>query len=312
MSKILTALLPLTLAAACVQEQEVHPIQDALPTAEQVQIRLPESSASASFAIGQIADYYVLTRKTTRDLNGVTAWVLLVVHTIVQFPATTVDGDTYTWGPYSDALDPAEYRLVVTALGDDSYDWHLDGRSKTLPGAEFLTVISGHAEPSDPIGEGRGNFVIDFDAAEAVNPIDNDVDTGSALFEYDLSDRDGLDASVTIHAEGIDDAGAPVSFDYLYNAHEDGGGDFQFGVEADMDDEGAAAEQALIRSRWLADGAGRGDAMLSGGDLGDVSVTASECWDTSFRRVFYTDSANFAPTEGDAAACAFADADLPL
>lgn len=30
-----------------------------------------------------------------------------------------------------------------------------------------------------------------------------------------------------------------------------------------------------------------------------------------FRRVYYTDSVRFQPTEGDAAACAFADQDLP-
>ena len=43
----------------------------------------------------------------------------------------------------------------------------------------------------------------------------------------------------------------------------------------------------------------------------EITVTASECWDTTFRRVYYTDSQQWQPTEGDAADCAFADADLP-
>jgi hypothetical protein len=309
MSKLASLLVPLTLTAACVQQEEVHPIKDALPTAQQVQVKLPQASA-ATFALGQLADYYVLTRNTTRDLNGVTAWVLIVVHTIVQYPATSVDGDVYTWGPWSGALDPAEYKLVVTALGDGTYDWQLDGRSKTEPATDFLTVIHGNAEPSVPAGRGKGTFVIDFDAAEAVNPVDNDVDSGVAEFTYDLSPRDGLVATVAIHAEGFGPAGQ-AAFDYLYNEQGSGAGDFQFGISADLDDDGSAAELAVIRSRWLSDGAGRGDARLSGGDLAEVTVTASECWDTSFRRVYYADSHELAATEGDEAACAFADQDLP-
>ena len=79
----------------------------------------------------------------------------------------------------------------------------------------------------------------------------------------------------------------------------------------DGDDPGAAAEDSVLRSRWLPDGAGRTDARISGGDLGALEVTASECWGRNFRRVYYTDSADFAPTEGEVAACAFADQDLP-
>lgn len=303
----LLSILPLTLAAACVQQESVHPIQDTLPTAAQVAVKLPEGGAAASaFALGQVADYYVLTRTTSRNLNGVTAWVLVVVHAIVQYPATTVDGEVYTWGPWSRALDPAEYRLVVTDLSDGTYDWRLDGRSKTVADAEFLTVISGNAEPSAPIGHGRGTFLIDFDAAEAVNPVDNDVETGTAEFAYDLSVRDQLIATVAIHGDGVGAAGA-AAFDYLYNENLDGSGDFQFALDADLDDAGTAAEHAELRSRWQADGAGRGDGVLSSGDLGALTVTASECWDPRFRRVFYADSAEFAPTEGDPSACAFAD-----
>jgi hypothetical protein len=309
---LLSTALSLTLMAACVvQEESVHPIEDALPTAEQVSIKLPEGASARLFAVGDIADYYVLTRNTTRAMNGITAWVLLVVHTIVKFPATTVDGDVYTWGPWSETLEPAEYRLVVSDLGDGTYDWRLDGRSKTEVGAGFLTVISGNAEPSDPVGHGRGSFLIDFEAAEAVNPIDNDAEQGTAEFTYDLGQVGERVASVAIHGEGFAGAEQPASFDYGYGKNADGSGDFRFVVIADLDDVGGAAERAEILSRWLPNGAGRGDAMLSSGDLGDLSVSASECWDPTFRRVYYSDSAEFAPTEGDAAACVFAEAALP-
>jgi hypothetical protein len=307
-----TALLSTTLAlaTACMQPQDDgadHPVRRALPTAAEVRIELPEAEASARrTVVGQIADYYVLTRNTTRELNGVTAWVLLVVHTIVQFPATSVDGDVAVWGPWSDALDPAEYRLTVTSLDDGTFDWQLDGRSKTEVDATFLTVIAGHAAPSDPIGHGQGTFAIDFAAAEAVNPIDNDVEQGTADFAYDLREQDGLRAQVTIHGEGFDDADTPASFDYAYRRALDGGGDFGFAVDADLAP-GEGREEALIVSRWQPDGAGRADASLSGGDL-EGEATAVECWDTTFRRVYYADSVGFVAAEGTADACAYADA----
>ncbi|HWM86309.1 MAG TPA: hypothetical protein VNO33_10740 [Kofleriaceae bacterium] len=307
-----TALAPLLTAAlltGCVTEEQQTPIVDALPTAESVQIKLPQATARS---LGQLADYYVLTRQVTRDLNAGAAWVLIVVHAVVQFPATTVEDNVYTWGPWSgNALDPAEWQLVVTANDDDTFDWELEGRSKTTPEDGFIAVISGHAIPGDEPHRGSGDFSIDFDAGERVNPIDNTPDTGRVDVTYELENRDDTAASVTMHAEGVDSLGNPGTFDYAYAENLDGSGDFQFALEADLEEDGSESEQALIRSRWESTGTGRADALLSGGDLGDIEVEASECWDGQFLRTYYTDSVEFSPTEGDAASCAFDDVALP-
>jgi hypothetical protein len=303
------ALAGLTLAAGCVKENDAPGVADAIPTAEQVQIRLPEGQQFQ--ALGDTADFYVLTRGVTRSLNAGAAWVLIVVHTIVQFDPTTVEGNVYTWGPWEGgALDPARYQLVVTANDDGTYDWTLDGQNKGSSGP-FITIISGHAVPDGNPGEaphrGSGDFTIDFDAGEEVNPIDNTPDTGNVLVTYDLAAR-----VVTMHAEGVDELDNPASFDYFYDENDDGSGDFQFAIDANFEDsETAANESALIRSRWEPTGAGRSDAKLSGGDLGAVEVTASECWDQLFRRVYYSDSQEWQPTEGNAADCAFANAAMP-
>jgi hypothetical protein len=303
------------LFAACVQpgSSDVGEVRRALPTAEGVRINLPEQ-AQQSFALGQLADYYVITRTISRDLNAGAAWVLLVVHTVVQFPPTSVSGATYTWGPWSGALDPAEYRLVVTARADGSYDWHLDGRSKTEPGAELEVVISGNAVPGDEPHRGHGTFFIDFDAGARVNPVDTDA-RGTVEVAYDLENRYGAPATLTmiIDTVQLDDSGdeAPARFEYAYAENLDRSGDLIFAIHADLDGGGTAMEEAVIRSRWLADGAGRADVRAEGGDLDDLVVTASECWDQTFRRVYYADSHEWLPTEGAEADCAFADQDLP-
>jgi hypothetical protein len=307
MSKLTTALTATTLlslaATGCIAKQDGpnEEIQRALPTADQVSIKLPANGRT----IGDLADYYRVTRDVTRTLNGGSAWVLILIHAIVQHPPTAVNGNVYTWGPWSDALDPAEYKLDVTANADGTYDYVLAGRSKTIAGSSFETVIDGFADPRPGELQGNGDFKIDFDASKRVNPIDSGDAKGSVTVTYDLAAR-----HLELHAAALDANGNPVAFDYAYNQALDGGGDMVFDVDADVGGT-ALAENIVIRSRWQADGAGRGDARLAGGDLGATQGIASECWNTLFRRVFYTDNVNFQPTEGDVAQCAFGTADLP-
>jgi hypothetical protein len=312
---IATGLLGLGLGA-CVQENDdLEVMKRSLPTAAQVAIEVPEQASGALRSLGQIADYYVLTRAVSRDLNGAAAWALIVVHAIVQYPPTSHDAgtDTYVWGPHSDALDPAEWRLTVTARPDGSYDWALDGRSRSDAGSAFETVIDGNAIPGAD-DRGSGNYFFDFDASERVNPIDNDA-RGSLAVAYDLENRDGSDATLLLAVDSYepdsDGVDQPVHYDYGYAAALDGSGELAFAIHGDTDDDGSLIEDVAIHSRWQADGAGRGDARLQGGDLGGLIVTASECWDTSFRRVYYIDSASWAPSEGEPASCAFPTAELP-
>ena len=279
---------------------------NAIPTADQAKINLPDNEPRT---IGQLAQWYVVTRDATIMLNGGSAWVLTLVHTIVEFPVTSKSGNVDAWGPWSsDALDPAQYKLNVTANSDGSYDWNLDGRPKTSADATFVTIINGHSIPSDPIGQGNGNFTIDFDAAKVVDPIDNANSNGGTITaDYDLAAR-----TLAITAETTrDDNGTevPVTMDYDYAANVDGSGKMTLGFHGDVDGNGAS-EDAAIRSRWLATGAGRADLLLTNGDL-PAPATASECWNSNFGRTYYSDSVNYQPTEGDPTACVFADQDLP-
>jgi hypothetical protein len=302
-SLIASAVLGVTLGG-CIQQQDdgPHAIARVLPTAEDVKIKLPDTATQTSFAVGDIATWYVATRDVTRTLNGGTAYVLILVHTIVLFPPTTIDGDTYVWGPHHDALDPSEWRLTVTELADGTYDWKLDGHSLTEANAAFETIVGGNAN-----GNGTGTFTLDFDAAERVNPIDND-GKGVVAVNYDIGARN-LDMTID-SVEDVNGTQTPVHFDYAYAEGADHSGDMVFTILADTDDPGTAEEEATLRSRWLSTGAGRADVRVRNGDL-QAEVTASECWSTMFRRTYYADSATWLPTEGSTDACAFASSDLP-
>ncbi|HEY0482826.1 MAG TPA: hypothetical protein VGD37_35135 [Kofleriaceae bacterium] len=295
---------------ACVKQDDGPPDLDrALPTADQVSIKLPEKSARTldSLAVGQLANWYVATRDVTRTFNGGSAWVLTLVHTIVQFPATSSKGDVFTWGPWSDALNPAEYKLEVKVVGNGTYAYLLSGRSKTQSNAAFEVVIDGTADPRAGEAKGSGEFLIDFDASRRVNPVDSSDAKGSVDVNYDLA-RGHLDLTVM----STDDQNKPVIANYAYNETA-AGGDMTFNVTSDFAGSATALKETLtLRSRWIPTGAGRADARIAGGDLGTVQLTASECWNTMFNRVFYKDSVNLAATEGAESACAFATQDLPL
>ncbi len=298
---LLAATAAMSLVACIKQDEPPSDLQRAIPTADQVKIKLP---MSATRSVGQLAGWYVATRNVTRTFNGGAGWVLVLIHTIIQFPVTSVSGDTYTWGPWSNALDPAEYKLDVRAVGDGTYEYRLSGRSKTVAGASFEVIIDGKADPRPGELAGNGNFLIDFDAGRRVNPIDSGDAKGQVDVRYDLAAKH-LDLGIM----STNDAGEPVMADYAYNETISGGGDMTFNVDGNAGGT-AAQEHITLRSRWQGNGTGRADARMAGGDL-NAGATASECWDGQFRRTYYTDSVNFAPTEGNVSACAFGTADLP-
>ncbi len=316
MKRLLAASATLSLVACVQQDATPKDIDRALPTSDQVSIKLRDSTATARTlsgeqdAIGQLANWYVATRDVTRTFNGAAVWVLALIHTIVQSPPTTVKGDTFTWGPGSQALDPADYKLEVQALADGTYAYKLSGRSKTLPNAQFEVVISGTADPRPGDDKGTGEFTIDFDAGKRVNPIDSSDAKGLVDVHYDLAQHH-LDLTIM----STDALGKPVNADYAYTQAADGGGDMTFDLSGNAGG-GPALETITLRSRWLANGSGRADARIAGGDLGALQATASECWDTSFKRVFYIDAltngGTLSVSEGQETACAFATADLPL
>jgi hypothetical protein len=303
---ILAATTLLGFASGCLKQDDApSELVNAIPTSDQVAIKLP---TTASKAVGETAKWYVSTRDVTRTFNDGSAWVLVLIHSIVQYPVTSVSGNVYTWGPWSDALDPAEYKLDVTANADGTYDYAFSGRSKTQANAEFEAVITGHADPRPGELQGNGNFLLDFDASKRVNPIDSGDGTGSVMVTYDLA-KQHLELDIDTTDKNTHE---PVSATYEYDRAADGGGDMTFSITGDAGG-GPALENVVLRSRWLGNGAGRADARLSGGDLANagIQVTASECWDTRFAEVYYIDNMSFEPTAGDAASCVFATADLP-
>jgi hypothetical protein len=258
--------------------------------------------------VGQTAVFYAITRLTAERVNGHVGAVLLVLWAIVHHPASAVTANSATWGPFTPTLSPVTFELVVTRVAPGQFAYHLDGRPKaSTSDSDFQAIITGSTEPSSPPGRGTGAFQVNLTVAHGLDPIGTPMQ-GTVDVIYDFgSDPRKIEAHFANVADGSDQ---PVTVDYAFDRFDDGSGDFQFGAHGNLVPTTAALEDGIIRSRWNAQGAGRADAHVSGGDA-STGVVATECWDTSFQRVYFATQPAIVATEGSASACVYSDALLP-
>lgn len=304
LANLALAAFAITLGAAC------EPVQDgpdanawaesALPD-QRILVNMPVDDGSR--AVGQTADSYVWTRNATQHVNGLIGFVLVTVDTITDYQPTFSNEDNeFFWGPWNDGgLDPNETGLYVAHDEEaGTYGWAIVQRPKdSTDDADWTPVVAGEATPGDTEDTGTGFFVIDFDAINALNPAETA--TGRFATNY-VIDAAGVSAEAAF--EGFSEDGGPTANAlYRYDQDATGAGAMDLGLEADTDDEGAAAETIVLRTRWQADGQGRGDMVVFGGDLGEAIVAGSQCWDGNFVSVY--EATSLFTQDGDETLCAF-------
>ena len=127
-------------------------------------------------------------------------------------------------------------------------------------------------------GHDSGTVRVDFDARSYPITIDVDAESG-----------DPTKGWFKIQLEHDKDAGGSVAVQAL--------GDIEVVKDGNL-------ENVTLNSKWSTTGAGRSDATISGGDM-TKEVDATECWSSTFQRVYYTDNVSYEPTMGAESACAF-------
>jgi hypothetical protein len=297
------AILFLALPACFVQD----PLVEILPD-ERVEVNLPLASAFAKDD-DDWATLYLFTASTTEDINRMVGTVLFWVDTITHdYRPSYVDASetNATWGPWATALDPVYTLLWVTRDPDtDITTWGFDQWPRDAERDASSPVVQGTVDPGATREVSTGRFSIDFDAIHALDPTEEA--TGQFAVDYDIG-ADGVSGTATFIDFGPD----AIDADYAYDQTFDGEGRMDLAVVSDLNPGGGSGLEETwdVRSRWLASGAGRADVRVTGGDLGATEATVSECWDTSFARVYYRESLS-GTEEGDPGACAYAEAEYP-
>ncbi len=315
---LVIAIIAAPLAFGCMAAPEDE-YRQAVPSQAELSVEVPgegggstEGRAAAPL-VGDRADFYQVTRDTSRAVNG-TIWVTLaVLHHVVSYPATEVHEDHAVWGPWTETLSPITYVLVVERLAEGHYRYALRGKPRAEGDEAYVDLIGGETEIDEAAGIRRGTIGYDLDAAHALDAGEHPAQ-GSVAATWDAgSDPRYVEAAfedvVSRRGEG------PWSALYRYRENADGSGSFELGVRGDVDGTATATpEEVVLMTRWDTSGAGRGDAIVSDGDLGDHVVYANECWDAGFARTYWVDTHALQPNEGDVATCPYEDplwSDMP-
>ena len=267
--------------------------------------------AAGPLGRGPYAKWYGFTRAVRGGVNLVTAAVLGSAWMIVHTEPTSVQNGEATWGPYTDALEPVTYRFRVTRVGQAEYDYVLEGRPRTSRSDDdYLTVLEGHGFSKRHAQHGEGEFTIDLTAARTLDPFAHENDSGTVRVVHHLphDHGDGVLPRRIVAEVVPDPAIDPEFFSVTSNANLDGTGALHVVAKADVDDsKSTQLEDIVVDSRWRAEGAGRADILIAGGDIpaDPGAVSAVECWGADFVRSYYDDSVGFEPSAGEASACVY-------
>ncbi len=179
--------------------------------------------------------------------------------------------DYRRWGPseYSFSGVTGYLQVEMTrAISGGSYTtlfhW-ADG-----PSGPWTRFYVGHHYVGDTVAEGSGDMSWDYGALRGA---------GSLSIDYDL--RGSPAFSMQLDELVLPESAEVLDARWYYTLAEDGGGDLEYTAAIDIGGDSAepVPEVLEIRSRWLADGTGRGDALLTGGDaLGDTEGRFTQCW----------------------------------
>ena len=310
-------------AVGCGPEEtgEADAFRAALPLVESVKVDGPETTVSSGSETtvdtdvnAPYATYYKFTRKVRDDVNAVTTAVLGSVWFVAHTRPTRVTVDEAVWGPYTDSLEPATYRFRIQKETDGAYRYTYEGRPKeSTSDTDYQVVVEGVGYGQSDARHGDGYFTIDLDVARFLDPVKNEDDSGTIRIEHDLpvtvtSEVHALPRHIEVDAQRSD---TDEAYAVTSDAFEDNTGALVVEAVADLDPTGLTkSESVKVLSQWNAQGEGRSDVSFTGGDVPAVvdPVTAVECWNSSFKRSYYHDSAGSEADYGQVAACAYDEA----
>jgi hypothetical protein len=324
----MTALLAATALTTTLTTSCARPdFRQALPKKATVQMNVPQSTGQALTA-GDPSNMYLFTLGTSVSINVAVLGVFATLVAVTRTEPTESDDQHAVWGPSEPkGLEPLSHKLTVERVGDDRFRYQLEARKKnSSDDADWVVVLEGESQPGDD-NDGTGSMT--WHLGSQRNLIVEDCAlVGDITATYDASTQprelDVVFEQVADECKGE----TPHDAHYVYTESADGAGSMDFAIKANIhqQNENKPEEEVLaVRSRWLADGTGRSDVQVSGGevddDLADLQLDADsvdlvECWDASFI-VSHTDTApdalepylDHAPS-GDAALCPFDEAEF--
>ena len=200
---------------------QTEALANAVPQAEDLHLAMPSDPAGPeteavpianATCIGALpAEFAALTHQVTGDANGLAEGVFAIVAQVMSTPPAVAAPDHAVWGPLSDPSSPSVYKLEVTKIDPQTFNFALSGRPKAADDASFIPVLMGVTTMPDPKHR-ASEMSVDFDARYALDPSSDPV-AGKVGIHYE--NADGV-RHVELTLGGIVGPNAPAPNDVLY------------------------------------------------------------------------------------------------
>jgi hypothetical protein len=261
---------------------------DALPSAEddrvQVQTHSADPQGGPDDGVTQPGEeleapegaplLLVLTVDSVNDVNAMVDGFLSIVDLVRSTPPSSRTDDTRSWGPFPmDDVPDHDVEMVSERDGVGEFTWRFETAAHGT--SSWTPFFSGVHLAGATVSGGAGTFVFDGIAVDALHG--SDENNFFLEVNYDHIEESKVDFLVWNDADRDTLRG---EFDYEIGS--DGAGSFTFDTAdpklgLDGKDSGKP-EHWHVTTRWVPDIGGRGDAVVSEGDLGALTVTYTECW----------------------------------
>ncbi len=276
---------------------------DALPGTEQFDLDYPgdwEVTTCEAVVEGEST----LACVTVSSLTNAESVLEIVSDTndlIRTLTPTRREEDYREWGPGT--LFPELPEVFVRVRMSRSptrsaYTWWY-ALAPTVDGPWTEEVLKGtHYAGDETVAEGEGTLAVDLDGWSSVTGAS---DSGRLNYAYDIR---GLPWFSVATEDWSSASWSMTDQTWSYQAAEDGGGDFHYASQLDVL-EGTELDDLELRVRWTAEGLGRGDALIFGGEVTGKTGSASECWEPDGGLVWHSDDVDWMDDFGAVEDCAF-------
>jgi hypothetical protein len=303
---VLVAVLASGLACGNYSNVDVD-FQLALPARDDLAVNPP-----AALVIADSAEYYRTTRDGIRDTNNLIDAITGIIDYVRSFPPSERKADERVWGPFPADRDPAfevRVRIQRTSLSDGPaflFKYQIEFHRRGDATALWFPLVTGTFAPG-PGGARRGSGDLH------VNLVDARMQ-GYPVPEWGQVERIDIDHQrldyphkVTMLISNVATSEVPrAEFQHAQNADASGEVSFVFRPRDNI--WGIYIQAVAIRTRWLASGAGRGDARVTEGLAALSGNGGVDCWGPDTRATYVRrDWANPKIETGDPATCVFPD-----
>jgi hypothetical protein len=230
-------------------------------------------AAPVSDEVAEPAVYYQIAKGSIEQLSAHTRGVLNIVGSITRNPPSTCAEDACQWGPWTDWDTRISYKLLAARVEEGLVGYQLDMRAFGEAGDWATVLEGGYAEANAEAGQGR--FAINYDVSADLS----DTEELRGVFRADYM-RDGAQGAINARFEQLSWQGnTPVDAQYFF-AWSAEGGVVNAAFPADVDDNDSEPEQLEMRVRYIPNGTGVGDVIVSGGDIpANTQGLGVQCWD---------------------------------